>query len=774
MSATDADGNRTTYAYDSLGRRTSTVDADGSAPGGVPAEHTWSTAYDALDRVTSETDPLSHATSCGYDGAGHRTSLTDRNGNTTSYTYDQAGRLATVAQKPDPSGNPSLVYTTTLTRDDNGNATRVTQANGVVTDYGYDSLNRLLTTTTHPVTGTDLVTTLTLDGNGNVLTRTTADGVVTTYAYDNLSRLRQIAAAGLATIHYAYDELSRRTSMTDGTGTSTYGYDGMGRLVSAVQPNGALGYTYNLDSGRTSLTYPGSLPVAYSFTSAGRLSSLTDWAGRTSAYTYTPSGLAATVTLPSGMVTTYGYDRAQRLTSLSNVLSGTSITSHTYTLDAEGNRTALSEFVSGITTGAADAFGFTYDGLERLTAVTTTNPESFTLDGASNITARTGPGATYTIDGANRPTSDGTNTLVWSAADRLTGRGADTFGFDPLDRLTNSTVAGTARSYAYSGDGLLQSRTSGASTVNYLWDPATSPQRLLASGSDLIVYGLGPLYSVNGTSVTTYARDGQKSIRAELSGASVVGSWRYRAYGAIAQSSGAATPSILGYAGQLLDPSGLYYMRARWYDPTTGRFLLRDIADGDVMRPAGLNKYAYGNGNPILRLDPTGLAATTDETVGGQCDEECLHSIARSSRERSSRSWIERIMIGDNATVSRIDGVLVVTDVGGVEGALAHALNGFDDGSVTWASNYVTSTVSLERMQNSGNLAHEFGHVSQAREFGLTYMPAYIAGWAMSFFIWPETGFGKFGQRVSLHDANPLERDAEIRAGHPDPWGFRR
>jgi RHS repeat-associated protein len=320
------------------------------------------------------------------------------------------------------------------------------------------------------------------------------------------------------------------------------------------------------------------------------------------------------------MVTTYTYDRAQRLTNLSNVISGTTITSHAYTLDAEGNRTALSEFVFGITTGASDSFGMTYDGLERLTAVTTTNAESFTLDAASNITARTGPSKTFTIDGSNRPTSDGTNTLTWSAADRLTGRGADTFGFDPLDRLTSSAVAGTARTYAYNGDGLLQSRITGGSTVSLLWDPATSPARLLVSGSDKIVYGLGPLYSVNGTTVTTYARDGQKSIRAELNGTSVTSSWRYRAYGEIAQNSGALAPSLLGYAGQLLDPSGLYYMRARWYDAANARWLSRDAFSGSAGEPDSLNAFGYAEANPVTAFDPFGLfSAPSDIAEGGGC-----------------------------------------------------------------------------------------------------------------------------------------------------------
>lgn len=91
------------------------------------------------------------------------------------------------------------------------------------------------------------------------------------------------------------------------------------------------------------------------------------------------------MTLPNGLVTTYAYDRAGRLTSLANVHAGLTVTSHAYTLDAEGNRTALAEFVAGITLpGGTDHFTLSYDGLLRLTAVGTTDPEAFTLDPASN------------------------------------------------------------------------------------------------------------------------------------------------------------------------------------------------------------------------------------------------------------------------------------------------------------------------------------------------------------------------------------------------------
>jgi RHS repeat-associated protein len=276
-----------------------------------------------------------------------------------------------------------------------------------------------------------------------------------------------------------------------------------------------------------------------------------------------------------------------------------------------------------------DHVGYSYDGLERLTAGTTTNPESLTLDAGSNIATRTGPSATYTYDTANRVTGDGTQTFTWSTADRLTNRGADTFGYDPLDRMTSSTVSATARTYTYNGDGLLKSRTQGASTTPFLWDPSSSPSRLLMQGSDRLVYGLGPLWVVKAdASTSALARDGGHSVRAEVSGSgAVISSFRYRAYGAIVQSSGATLPTYLGYAGQLQDPSGLLYMRARWYDPAIGRFTTHDPLESDPAHPAALNGYGYANANPSTLADPSGLAASTGGDDGGACiDEACaLH-----------------------------------------------------------------------------------------------------------------------------------------------------
>jgi RHS repeat-associated protein len=848
----DAEGNLTSYTYDALGRRTGVTDPDG---------HTTITAYDSNDRTTSVRDALGYFTRYAYDGAGNKVGVTDRNGNLVSYVYDRDALLSSVQEH----ASPTATYTTSLTHDGNGNVTRVTEGNGIVRDSTYDTFDRITAAIQYTSQGT-LTTTYAGDALGHVLSRVTADNVTTNYGYDADYRLTSISAPGIA-ISYGYDLAGNRTTMTDATGTTTYTYDGAGRMTSAAAAGGTITYAYDLDGNRTTIGYPGAGNVSYTYTPAGRLSTVTDWAGRRTTYAYRPSGLVSSVAYPNGMLASYDYDNAGRLTSLTNDIGPTTLTSHGYTLDPEGNRITLAEFVSGITApGTLDTSSYSYDGLNRLTGSTGAVTEGFTLDGASNLTSRTGPGATYTYDGADRVQSDGTLVFGWSKADQLTFHGqstpppppppavafraqstnnnglqatsltinqpagtqpgdlllafiysqngvaaitpsgwtsvggptsngghmgqvfyhlatasdpaswswtygqywspddntwypnmscsvgsilaysgvdpnsplspatastnngstatiatnaittgsanemlvasygqyaqypgptpsgwtnrvatggggwasgaikveemalasagytnglqwnsgntwpwvaflvglkpappppppppppGDTFSYDPLDRLTGSTVSNVARTYAYNGDGLLQSRTQSGTTTTLLWDPASSPSRLIQVGSDRMVYGLGPLYAVKGDgSTVSFARDGGKSVRAEVSGGGAVSSsFRYGAYGTVNASTGASAPIYVGYAGQLQDPSGLLYMRSRWYDPAAGRFMTHDPSGADPTSGTP-NPFGYAGGNPAIRVDPTGLAAADESSGGCETADGCAYQPA--------------------------------------------------------------------------------------------------------------------------------------------------
>ncbi|MGH2377210.1 MAG: DUF6531 domain-containing protein [Candidatus Limnocylindria bacterium] len=617
-SRTDADGATMAFQYDVVGRLTSFVDPDGNAPGGLPALHTWAIEYDPNDREVRRTDPLASALEYSYDGAGNRTSLTDRNGNVTSYFYDTNARLREAQQKPDPAG--ATVYTTTVERDENGNATRITQGNGVLTEYAFDALDRLTGVTTYPTPTAPLTTTYVLDGNGQPTSRTTGDGVTVSYSYDALARLTAVSGPSLS-IGYQYDALGRRTAMTDAIGVTTYQYDDAGRVVEISSPLGTLGYGYDLDGNRILLEYPGGDPVLNSYSPGGRLETVTDWAARTSTYSYTPSGLVNTLSQHGGLAATYAYDRAQRLTSLEYAQTAASapvtVLRQEFTLDGEGNRTQLVEAVLlEDSPAAASAFSYDYDGLSRLLSADAvlfgggTRSETFSYDAATNIQARTGPAATYTMDGANRVTTDGAQSFTWDGADRLVQRGADTFTYDVLSRLTAATVAGATSSYQYDGDRLLAIRTNTTGTTNFVWDASTAPAPLLEAGTDRVVHGLGPLYLARADGSTIrLVRDALGSVRAEVDDLGLVTkSFRYAAYGAISDRfPSGATPTLLGFSGELADPSGLTYLRARWYDPGTGRFMSRDPYAGAPSAPASLNSFGYSHGRPTFFADPLGL-----------------------------------------------------------------------------------------------------------------------------------------------------------------------
>jgi RHS repeat-associated protein len=96
------------------------------------------------------------------------------------------------------------------------------------------------------------------------------------------------------------------------------------------------------------------------------------------------------------------------------------------------------------------------------------------------------------------------------------------------------------------------------------------------------------------------------------SNGTVTDEYEYDAYGNSFTKSG-TTPNNYLYRGEQYDSDlALYYLRARYYNPATGRFLSRDPEDGKLTDPASLHKYLYANGDPINGIDPRGHAATIE------------------------------------------------------------------------------------------------------------------------------------------------------------------
>jgi RHS repeat-associated protein len=91
-------------------------------------------------------------------------------------------------------------------------------------------------------------------------------------------------------------------------------------------------------------------------------------------------------------------------------------------------------------------------------------------------------------------------------------------------------------------------------------------------------------------------------------GRAITDTYDYDAFGNKINSTG-TTPNNMLYRGEELDPDlGLYYLRARYMNPLTGRFVSRDPEDGVVTDPKTLHKYSYAGGDPVNAIDPTGRA----------------------------------------------------------------------------------------------------------------------------------------------------------------------
>lgn len=239
----------------------------------------------------------------------------------------------------------------------------------------------------------------------------------------------------------------------------------------------------------------------------------------------------------------------------------------------------------------------------RLTQETPTGTTTYAYDAADRLTGVTPPGA-------------GAVTYAYDANGNQTAAGADTFSYDAADRLVGATVDGVASSYAYLGDGRRASLTSGGVTTEQLWDPNFGLPQLAVerdgAGATLrtTTYGLGPLSVSEGGQTSYLHADRLGSILATSSTSGDLGwSYRYDPFGtarSAAQLDPAASGSSYRFTGQVLDPSGLYHLRARQYDPGTGRFVSTDPLAAAIADPY-VASYVYARNNPLRWTDPSGL-----------------------------------------------------------------------------------------------------------------------------------------------------------------------
>jgi RHS repeat-associated protein len=186
--------------------------------------------------------------------------------------------------------------------------------------------------------------------------------------------------------------------------------------------------------------------------------------------------------------------------------------------------------------------------------------------------------------------------------------------------LPSASNASSSASYRYDGDG----NRLGTATTSLLWDtnfplPQLAIERTGSATTRVYGYGRGRYSLTSGGSTYYYLRDALGSTVA-LTSPQGQEEWTYR-YDPFGASTAtkvdtAAPANPIQYAGEYLDSTtGLYDLRARDYDPSSGRFLARDPLGGSP----NASTYAYADNSPFRYVDPSGLGPVGSNCTSVKC-----------------------------------------------------------------------------------------------------------------------------------------------------------
>lgn len=201
------------------------------------------------------------------------------------------------------------------------------------------------------------------------------------------------------------------------------------------------------------------------------------------------------------------------------------------------------------------------------------------------------------------------------------GNGNTTTQKTPIQLATPSAIRpGDQPSFTYNGDGLRMTKSSAGATLNYAWDLSGPPQ-VLTDGSTNYIYGPGgrPVEQIDSSGSASYLLQDQLGSTRMITdpAGNVAGTYNYDAYGNTNGHTGSAS-TPLRYEGQYEDvETGLYYLRARYYDPASGQFLTPDAFQAVTGAP-----YVYVADDPLNGTDPLGLcwpsfACPVENAIGG-------------------------------------------------------------------------------------------------------------------------------------------------------------
>jgi len=391
------------------------------------------------------------------------------------------------------------------------------------------------------------------------------------------------------------------------------------QLIKALNPDGSsIEYQYDTMGNRTAIIIDTDT-TKYTFDKLNRLKTVTDPDGGVTSYTYDANGNRASVTYPNGTVAEYTYDSLNRLTKLFNHKSnGDTISCYTYTLGPAGNRVKVTEH-----TGRT--VQYTYDATYKLVEEKIDDPDfgirtiSYTYDPVGNRLTKNDDGVVtnYTYDNNDRLLTE--NNITYSYDNngntilKVEGTDSTRYEYDFENRLIKVKNGSDVIEYTYDTDGMRVQKTVNGNITKFLLDKNRDYAQVLReydnSGRSIVdyIYGDDLISQKRGSLKSYYHYDGQLSTRQLTDSSSqVTDTYTYDAFGILINRSGATENNYL-YTGEQYDPNcGFYYLRARYYNESIGRFLTMDTFPGMEFEPASLHRYLYCESNPVGRWDASG------------------------------------------------------------------------------------------------------------------------------------------------------------------------